>query len=698
MPQLLPILSALIAASPIGATAFGAFLQSSLGWLAIAGSSAIGGALLQLGLSFGISYLASALFRPKSPAPEDVQQSSRNPQSPRFRHYGRVKASGAWVFAETKAGAFHKVLALGTGEIDAIEELYVDNTQVTVDGSNMVQETPWDSATLRIETRLGEATETAYSTLTSEFAQWTVAHRLDGIPSLYAKQFPVKSDDFYTSFPNGINTLFRVVMRAAIVENPVTATWAWSDNAAAVIMDYCRHADGARMPADMFSTPEALAITQASFNEADIDETLAAGGTEKKWRLWGSYSLGERPGDVLGRMLSCCDATLAPTRDGGIGIEIMKWDEPTVIIDDTMITAFSELTRGRDIMTTANVITATYLSPDHDYQSTDAEAWIDEDDVAERGEIAMPVSFIMAPSHRQCRSLMKRTAYRANPAWRGMFETNIAGLRAFGERLVRIRYPLFGIDEVFEVSDFRFKFADGDILVGAVIQVSSLPEEAATLDVADEGEPEPFEVTDGFAAIPDVAGFSVSISRENISGILVPYGDMSWTSDGSDALETEAYFKKTADSDWTQITVASGAIVAKTPPLTDNTSYDFRVRHRTLGGRKGDYSATATINVVADETAPAALTAVSGTGGVGEADLAWTSPNSANYAAVNIRRNTVNTEGSASLIHTEYGPISTADSYTDGGLAAGTYYYWLKPRNGSGVEGSSSATGAVTVT
>ena len=111
MPQLLPLLSGVIA-SALGTGALAVGLQTALGSLAILGGTAIGGALLSIGLSFGLSYIANILFRPKPPAPEDVQQSTRQPLSPRTRHYGRVKASGVWIFAESKSGYFYKILGI----------------------------------------------------------------------------------------------------------------------------------------------------------------------------------------------------------------------------------------------------------------------------------------------------------------------------------------------------------------------------------------------------------------------------------------------------------------------------------------------------------------------------------------------------------------------------------------------------------
>ena len=84
-------------------------------------------------------------------------------------------------------------------------------------------------------------------------------------------------------------------------------------------------------------------------------------------------------------------------------------------------------------------------------------------------------------------------------------------------------------------------------------------------------------------------------------------------------------------------------------------------------------------------------------GGSGEVDLTWTTPNNGNFSRTLIRRHTADVEGSATLIATIYGPASTATAYTDDSLAADDYYYWITAANASGVESTSVATGAVTV-
>src|SRR5690606_11238566 len=254
----MPVALSSIIATVVGTGAVGAALQTGLAAITMFASTTLGG----LALSLGLSYLASSLFRPSQPKPEDVQQQVRQPTAPRVRHYGRVKTSGTWAFAEAKSGTFHKVLALGQGPFDAIEEIWIDDKKVDLDPSGWVITAPWndpDTDNAKIEYRLGENTETAYASLMETFPEWTDQHRGDGVASLYAYQAESSQSNYLTRWPNGINTNYRVVARTSRVKNPVTGAIEWNDRAAAVIRDYMTHADGMRLPENLFTTPLAHA-------------------------------------------------------------------------------------------------------------------------------------------------------------------------------------------------------------------------------------------------------------------------------------------------------------------------------------------------------------------------------------------------------------------------------------------------------
>lgn len=580
-------LSGLIAAIA-GTGVFGAALQTGLAAITMFASTTLGG----LALSLGLSYLASSIFRPSQPKPEDVQQQVRQPTAPRIRHYGRVKTSGTWAFAETKSGNFYKVLALGQGPFDAIEEYWIDDLKLDLlpDGKpvppSKFREGTTGKSLLRIEARLGAATEVAYSELVSEFPEWTAQHLGDGVASLLACQYAVGQEYYLGLFPNGINTNYRVVARTSIVKNPVTGAMGWNDRAAAVIRDYMTHRDGMRLPESLFTTPLAQAGWVTAYNRSNEDVAIASGGTEPRYRLWGSYQLNERPADVLGRMLACCDGRLVPTPDGGLTLDIGAWEEPTVILTADAITGFSEVGRGRDVMTSANTIRATFLDPSQDYQSTDADPWADEADVSERGEEAKDVQFNMAPSHSQARRLMKLEWFRANPAWVGTFNTNLMGLAAFGERFIRIQYPLFGINSVFEILDFKFILGEGGILQGATIQVQSMPQTAYQWDTSQEGT----------APVSDSSNVSDDLPIPAAPDVIIqsgPVAEISFPPTNNLILSYMVRWKKTSETEWTVFgPLANNAESYTTPTLAATTEYEFQMALRTEKGRVGDYSAS----------------------------------------------------------------------------------------------------------
>lgn len=563
------------------------FLASNAALVGAIGFTGV--AILSLGIGLAVTVGAAVgiglLFRPPTPGaprPEDVQQSFRQSAAPRVRHYGRVKVSGPWVFAAAKAGAFHKVLALGQGPIDGIEELWIDDQEVTLDGNGDVPQAPY-AGDAHIEGRLGSAVEAPYDNLTAEFPEWTAAHRGDGIASLYVRQRAIAAERISSTYPNGINTNYRAVIRAALVADPVTGIVAWSDNAASVIMDYLTHAEGMRLPRAVVETPQALAGWQAAHARAAEAVPLAAGGSEPRYRLWGSYRLDERPGDVLARMLAACDGRLVATGDGGLTLDLGGWAEPTVTIDAGIIVAFSDVGRGRDVLSTANTIRGTYLEPAQDYQTADADPWADAADVSLRGEIAADLSAIMAPSHGQTRRLMKLAAYRANPDWVGTFQCNLGALAAAGERWVRIRYPPLGIDAVFEVDDLRLLVGEGGLLAGVTLTGHSMPQAASAWDPAEEeGEAPVSDLVDVDDAIPDVTGFDVEIDGD--------HAVLSFDPAPSPALRTEAQGRQDGAADWTPIAVASGAGSANSFTLAGGTDYAFEVRYVSITGRPGAWT------------------------------------------------------------------------------------------------------------
>lgn len=583
-------------------TTIGGAVGGAIG--AIGGFLGISTGTLVLGaLGIGLSLLSSLLFRPPQPKPSDVQVIIKQPTAFRFFVLGRMKVAGLLTFAATQQGFLHRVIAMGHGLIDAVEEHWIDDTLVTLDSNGDVEGEDFeyhDVQRVHVEFRLGTDDQPWYEAIGDEFpGKWTEDHQGNGLPHAYVRLRQVAAEAFTQIFPRGAETQYRQVQRGRLVWNPLDpdsdlfneATYSWTDNAAAHVAFLLTSPDSLGLSKSWVAA--ALSDWELAAAICDEDVPIAAGGTEKRYRNWGAYRMDERPADQLARTLAACDGQLVPTPGRGLALKVGRWEPPTVTLDADAIIAIQEASRGRDLLATANTIRAQFVSPFHDYKETDADPWIDDEDVAARGEISANVEFLTVPSHSQCRRLMKATAHRANPEWTLTLTTNLRGLAAIGERFIHVVYAPFGIDDDFEiVGDIGFILADGSVLQGLTIPLASLSSAAYDWTTAEEGTPPEIpEPVDGDNSVPTPENFTVTVEQRNIGdGVVIAVAALDWDPPDDDTLTPEAQAKASTDDIWRAVAIATDASEAEYGPLQQGVSYEFRVRFRTVTGRVGDWA------------------------------------------------------------------------------------------------------------
>lgn len=551
-------------------------------------------------IGFGVSIIGSLLSKGSQPKPSDGQVEINSSAAPRFRSYGRVKVAGNLVFANTINGFYGRILAMGSGPIDAVEQHWLDDHLVVLSGED-VTSAPYvvDGASRAfINFRLGEDNPALYAATHASFPElWTIDHLGRGVPSAEVVLAQTPSKVFTEVFPQGGDTLYRQVQRGALIRDIAGGAFlspAWSDSAALVIADFLTHPDGMRLHDSWVLNEADSWVTAHSICNDAIP--AAAGGTEGRYKIWSSYDFSERPADVLTRFLQACDAVIYPTPNRGIAIKVGKWEAPTVTIDDDAIIGYSGFGGGRDILTTANTIRARYMEPSEDYQETDAEIWADDADIALRGEIAADFDFFCAPNHSQCRRLMKIAAYRANPEWVGTLTCNLRAMPVMGERWINVVLSELGVSGTFEVLSTQFLIDDGSILSGIEIQVQSMPAYAYDWTVDEEGEP-PGGGNRGatpriapLTALPPLTGFDATAN-----GL---FAVLRWDAPPSDSLTADIEYQVSSEAQWSAWPVADGATAARLGPLVLGTKYAFRARTRSeLTNRVSDWSATDYITI-----------------------------------------------------------------------------------------------------
>lgn len=661
---------------------------------------------LQIGIGLGLTFLGNKIFGPRQPKPEDRQVLVREATHPRFRSYGQVKVGGLLAYLTVQQGALYRVIVMGEGEISSVESHWIDDKEITIDGSGDVTSPSTYVNRINIQYRLGTDTQTHYTELAAVVADWTSAHDGLGMAHALVTLNAIKPEKFAKVYPRG-EPNYRQIQKAAKVYDPREVahdpddptTWEWSENAALCILDYLTHEDGLGLARTFFADAD----WEDAADDCDDAITLKAGGTIERYRMATTYDFSERPADVLGRMLQSCDGQLVPTAAGGLKLIVGKWITPTVTIDDDAIIDY-EIARGRSIMDTANVIKARYTSRDHDYQATDADEWRDSTDVSARGELVTQLDFLCAPNHSQARRLMKAASYRLNPEWAGTLTCNLRGLAVVGERFITVTLSELGISTTFEVtSDPEIILSDENVVTGVRFSVTAVPSAAYDWVAADEegtAPATPGDVTQD-TTIEDMDNLAAAVEQRTVSGNnKVAVAVISWDAPVNGSLTPQIEIKLTSggSTSWQGLNIAIDQDQTETGVLIDGEDYDVRGRFVTAAGTEGDWSSTVNFTAVANLTAPSDVTSVTLTAGTDSVTLTFNTPNDANFIKARIYRNTVNNSATATHVQDVYLAQNVAAGVTIASAPVGVWYYWVAASNGSNIEATRVAPTPTNVT
>ena len=681
----------------IGVAATNAALGAGLGgasWAIGSAVAAISQIAIGVGVSIGVSALSSLLTKKakegpqaavrgsEAPTAQEVHQTIKQAVAPRRRHYGsELKVGGVLAFFHSKDGALYMLILFSHGEVAHLVEHWLNDKPVTVNAAGNVIDAQYTwNATNRVSilARTGTTTQSAYPQLISAFPEmWSEQHRLLGIANVLIIARDVPTDVFTEVYPAG-PPQYRIRLWGARVydmrlgqsaANP--ATWAASDNPALIILDYLTHADGMARPRSMFDE----ASFQLAAEQCDAPVVLKTGGTEKRYRLSGSYDLSERPADVLGRMLAVCDGELYQTEDGTYGLRVGVWDPPTKTIASDHVLRF-RFEQGSNALAVFNIVKSIYVSPLHDYQESQAEDWRDEDLIVAMGEErAEELRILMCTSHSQARRLAKIAMAKGNPEWRGTIVTDMSGLELLGERVIMVDLPLMGFEQTtFTINEFRMA---GD-LTQCELSVSSISAAAYEWDPAtEEGTaptlPPAFPPTSVIAVPED---FGAAMGDPGMGN----WVSTAWSPPERDTLSHEINIREQGVGDWSSSLIPHGMTTWQSPVLP-YAAAEVRLRARSPGGKASDWTAT----LVIDFTAPAIATDVITSVTDDDVTIDWVNSESPNLYETRLYRNTVDNINTAVHIHNVLGSVGTAQSFVDLDLPSGTYFYWLQSSNVSGI-------------
>ncbi len=725
MPQ--SIAAAIQAAAQAAAQAAGAAAASAA---AAAGASAAVQSVAAL-VAYTATYAAvavgsaaaAAALAPDPPKPEVVKATKKQSRPVRVSGNGRVRLGGAYMLFEASGRNSYDVIALHDGKVAGFTGRYwLNDDECAIDGSGWV--TGFDGKRytpqhVKILTRLGLATETAYGEIVSALPSlWTSQHRGDGIASLALLCNHADQKYLTEDFPNGLPLPSAETDMAPVYDprqpgqSPADpSTWTYygtggapnpGQNSILGLLHYLCFAEGG--PQESFSRRILPAIDYwiAAANVCDEAVALKAGGTEPRYRVGGAWSWDAAPASIIKNYLQTCDGWLAPNGEGHLVVYAGRYYEPTA--DDVITSAVGyTLRRFSADEDAVNELVITYVSPDHAYNEVETQPWRDESDILARGAVrSQSYSLPWVQWNGQGRRLAKRSMSSLNATASGTLTTNLGGIEHLGKRYLRIQLA----EEVPTLRDVVVEVSKAEIDLTAMQVTFSWTRADPNIDAWNPAS----EEGDGVDAVnrADV----VSAEVPTIIDVIPFFETVGTGSDGvrlqvivdaqvRDDLLYAVRWRASGGVSWSEgvpmeETATTGGVYVVTAFVPADATLEVQCAAVSGAGAYTDWSVTETVDTTTANIAPGQPTDLAATGGAGTAMVSWRNPTSLNLDHLILYRGTSTSFGSASPVGSPIvGGVGEVMGVTDS-VSAGTYRYWVVAFNGNG--DGSGPVGPVTAT
>lgn len=621
--------------------------------------ASIASAIATTALSIGIQMLMA----PKPPKPEAAKVPLTQAIPYRIWGVGRCRLAGAYMLWESRGPRLYAIQAIAGHRIKSFNRYWLHDDEVTLNGSGYVNTLAggrYANSAVRIQSRLGLPTETAYDNAVSEFSAsglWTTNHRGDGQASLCLRADATRMKDQQKRFPYGVPSLSVEADLALCwdfrdpAQDPADpSTWQWTRNAAVIIAWHlCFNEFGFGLD----YTKAILPVLDLWIEEADIcdeDVARAGGGTEKRYECNGYDTTENGPKSGLNAMLAACDGHLVARGDGARILTVGKFRESrcSTLADRDIV--------GHNIQydmlfeDECNRLIPKFTYPATDYTTSDTDYFEDVDAQISAGRIlAQEAEYQWVHQWRQARRLGKRDWLRLRQKVKGSIDVRLSGINAVYSRWVRLETPnrmsrLNG--KVVENRRSILALTRGGFSMDIVQNPDNIDE---WNPVTDEGTQPPVPVAPGASTVPTPVINLVQAKPNNssvyIRVVIIDPEDASLTpvvryrlSDNGSG--TPGAWVEQSFPDATPGVPVVGYVELNTNVVPSDKLLDVQAAFRTSGGALSDWSSTANVVSTSDPVAPTALASFTLSPGanLGRATLAFATGGDSHVRAVKIYR------------------------------------------------------------
>jgi len=462
-----------VIAAAVGAAVATGAVYATVGFAAIGFAGAGSFFLTTFAINAAVGVVGMALAPDvKMPLSQNMRgrdQMLRQPAASRKLVYGKVKVSGPVVFLQTTAKSefLNIVVALGTHEFQAIDEIYINEDALTLGAadasgiqqptapSQYVGDTDAGRPIMRLQTKLGTSSDTSFSTLTTVTnGLWTADHKLTNIPAIYGL-FAYDNE----AFPNGIPNISAVVRGKKILDTR-TSTTAYSTNSALVLYDYLTSEFGLNCDTSEINT--------ASFNTAanvcDEDISLAAGGTEKRYTTNGVVNTSDTPENIIKALLSAMGGTLTYS-NGQFFVKAGAYVSPSDTLTDDDFAGPIQIVTKPSRRNNFNAVKGQWIAEETNWQLADYPSITSSTFEAEDGnerifrELDLPFTNSSATAQR----LAKLALFRSRQQLQLSGRMKLTAFKYDVGDTINITIDRFGFSsKVFEITSWSLSVEGGD--------------------------------------------------------------------------------------------------------------------------------------------------------------------------------------------------------------------------------------------
>lgn len=629
-------------AAAVGSFLFGATATA----FTVAGAAitwgTIGGFLITTAIS---SWAMGALMpKPKGAAGrEGILSNRREPVGNFDIVYGRVRKGGVITFMEStgnKNKYLHFIVTLAGHEVEAIEDVYINENIVTLDANGFVTADPWKSK-VRVKKMLGSPTQAAQPELVSE-TSIDANFRGRGIAYLYVR-LEYDNEVFADGIPN-----FTAVVKGKKVFDPRTSTTVWSDNAALCIRDYLSD------PLGVNSTQSPASLTSDSWTVgADVSDSLVTKkdtSTEKRYTLNGVVSTANTPRENLQQMLTSCGGTLF----WGQG----QWQFKAGYFPSGpyISLGMDDLRSGISLVTknsrkeNFNSVSGVFVNSGKDWVETEyprvsSSVFLAQDNGQENSlDMELPYTTSASAAQRLAKMAMFRS--REEIVISANFSLKASKIKV-GD-VVSFSFERYGFtDKYFEVLSWKLVSESSGLVINMTMKETS----AAAYDWSAEEK----DILDNNTILPQPReGLTVTnlvvTNKQTLQSDGTFLGEvlLSWNpADNAFVYRYDVQWRKNAESAWSSTQTTQTEVVI--PSIKSGILYTYRVRAVSIGGFVGAWEQVGA-TVSGKDTPPGLPTSVQTKNLYRAVQVTWSNPTDSDLNHIEIHTNTTNTTTGATKV------------------------------------------------